>query len=370
MSGRSIHARLLCGSSDGGRQTAAEAYLDESMYRTHDGLAGQMQMSKDRPGAPRIAILLAVYEPRMDWLEAQLKSLDAQTYPNLRLYIRDDCSPTVSFEAIAACVKDCIRAFPFELRRNEKNLGSNGNFERLTLEAEGDCFAYCDQDDVWLPEKLERLQGAMAAEEALLVCSDMVIIDGEGVQVADSITKVRRHHVFKSGEGLAKELLVSNFVTGCTMLVRADTARAAVPFCPYMVHDHYLALWCAAKGKVVSLPDRLIRYRIHTGNQTLIMAGVTDKNSYFRVRILQLEQRLRWLGERFRSCDDLEREIEGALEWVMAREANFQGCYSAKRKVWRLRRYNPLVSLFEIVMSGAPEGIFMRVIGLNKINAI
>ena len=63
-----------------------------------------MQMSKEEAKAPRIAILMAIYEPRMDWLEAQLRSLDAQTYPNLRLYIRDDCSPTVSLDAIAACV--------------------------------------------------------------------------------------------------------------------------------------------------------------------------------------------------------------------------------------------------------------------------
>ena len=139
-----------------------------------------MQMSKEEAKAPRIAILMAIYEPRMDWLEAQLRSLDAQTYPNLRLYIRDDCSPTVSFEAIAACVKECIRAFPFELRRNEKNLGSNGTFERLTLEAEGDYFAYCDQDDIWLPQKLEILEKAIEngqSKKPDLVFGDAQVID-------------------------------------------------------------------------------------------------------------------------------------------------------------------------------------------------
>ena len=59
-------------------------------------------------GKPRIAILMAVYEPRMDWLREQLLSLNAQTYPNLMLYIRDDCSPTVPFEEIQSCVQDCI----------------------------------------------------------------------------------------------------------------------------------------------------------------------------------------------------------------------------------------------------------------------
>ncbi len=329
-----------------------------------------MQTSKDRPGTPRIAILMAVYEPRMDWLEAQLRSLDAQTYPNLRLYIRDDCSPTVSFEAIAACVEDCIHAFPFELRRNEKNLGSNGTFERLTLEAEGDCFAYCDQDDIWLPEKLERLQAAMAAEGALLVCSDMFIIDGEGRQTADSITKVRRHHVFKSGEGLAPQMLISNFVTGCTMLVDASAAREAAPFCPYMVHDHYLGLWCAAKGKVLSLPDRLIRYRVHGGNQTPVMAGVTDKESYVDVRISRWIERLVWLRARFAGSGALSGAIEGALEWTKAREGCFEGRTGSRRTVWRLRRLSPATSTFEIAMAGAPDSVFMVFVNLLKRNMI
>ena len=327
-------------------------------------------MSKDEPKIPMIAILMAVYEPRMDWLEAQLKSLNAQTYPNLRLYIRDDCSPTVSFEDIAACVKKCIHAFPFELRRNEKNLGSNGTFERLTLEAEGDCYAYCDQDDVWLPEKLEKLQSAMEAEAALLVCSDMFIIDAEGRQTADSITKARKHHVFMSGEGIASQMLISNFATGCAMLVDASAAREAAPFCPYMVHDHYLALWCAAKGKVVSLPDRLIRYRIHEGNQTLMMAGVVDKTSYVEVRIKRLVQRMQWLEERFAGYPELHQEIERALDWAKAREDNFSGQSAARKKIWKERDLSPLTSLFEILFVGLPNGVFMKMIEAKRNNLV
>ncbi len=212
---------------------------------------------------PRIAILMAVYEPNLQWLREQLISLNEQNYPNLHLYIREDCSPTVAFADIERCVQDCITAFPYEIKRNAENLGSNGTFELLTQEAEGEYFAYCDQDDAWLPEKLEFLQREIETQKALLVCSDMLIIDGTGKKVADSITKVRRHHVFHSGENLAANLVFSNFVTGCTMLIKAETAKAAMPFCPYMVHDHYLALFAAERGKIVSLPERLIKYRIH-----------------------------------------------------------------------------------------------------------
>ena len=72
-------------------------------------------------GKPQIAILMAVYEPRMDWLREQLLSLNAQTYPNLMLYVRDDCSPTVTYKEIQSCVQDCISAFPYVIQHNEKN---------------------------------------------------------------------------------------------------------------------------------------------------------------------------------------------------------------------------------------------------------
>lgn len=318
---------------------------------------------------PLISILMAVYEPRMDWLRQQLVSLNEQTYPNLRLYIRDDCSPTVPYEQIQSCVRDCITRFPYVITRNEKNLGSNATFELLTKEAEGDLFAYCDQDDVWLPEKLTVLQAAMEREQARLVCSDMYIIDGDGKQVADSITKVRRHHVFRSGRDLAEGLLTHNFVTGCTMLVQSDAAKGAIPFCPYMVHDHYIALCCAAEGMVYSSPERTIRYRIHGGNQTGIMSGVRDKESYLNVRIGAVEEKLRWLEKYFPYHDDLNRSIHRRLRWVHARKENWQKKGHAS-ELWQLRDCGRQVTLYEILAARLPEKLFMRTINLARKNVI
>jgi len=318
-------------------------------------------------GKPLISILMAVYEPRMDWLREQLRSLEAQTYPNLRLYIRDDCSPTVPFKKIEECVRDCIRSFPYEIHRNEENLGSNRTFERLTQEAEGKYFAYCDQDDVWLPEKLEVLQDAMEQSGALLVCSDMYIIDGNGRQMADSITKVRRHHKFRSGSGLAEEMLITNFATGCTMLVESAAAKAAVPFCPYMVHDHYIALCCAACGDILSVPRPWIRYRIHGGNQTGLMAGVRDKKSYGEVRIDIPLKKFRWLRENFPYHEELREAIELRGLWMEARRRNWNG-NGGKKTVWKYRRFSPLSSLFEVAVCWLPEPVFMGIIRLSRKN--
>lgn len=318
---------------------------------------------------PLISILMAVYEPRMDWLREQLCSLNAQTYSNLRLYIRDDCSPTVSYAEIQSCVQECISAFPWSIGRNESNLGSNGTFELLTKEADGEYFAYSDQDDIWLPEKLTVLQSTIERENALLVCSDMYIMNGDGKKIANSITKVRRHHKFKSGTDLSEGLLLTNFVTGCTMLIDAQTAKKAVPFCPYMVHDHYLTLFTSIRGKIISLSERLIQYRLHGNNQTGIMAGVYDQESYGDIRIDVPIKKLEWLETNLACEDSLRKVIHEQKNWMQARHDNWN--YKKRIKdVWSGRAYSPLSALFEVIAPRAPAWLFRMAIYLNKKNII
>ena len=319
---------------------------------------------------PLISILMAVYEPPPDWLREQLISLNVQNYPNLRLYIRDDASHIDSFALLQRMAASCITAFPYTVQRNERNLGSNETFQRLTEEAEGDYFAYCDQDDVWLPHKITAERAALESTGALLVCADAEIIDANGRKKADSIKRVRRHHRFYSGSGLASRLLVSNFAIGCTLLVRAEQAKAALPFCPYMVHDQYLAFFCATKGDICSISSPLIRYRIHGVNQTLGMPGVHDRGSYYKLRVEQLSLRLEWLQERYGTSPELAREIALARAWIDARKRNFLGDKSARKIIWKYRRFSPLTSLFELVMVHAPEKLFMFFVILKRNNII
>lgn len=322
-----------------------------------------------RTDKPLISILLAVYEPRLDWLREQLCSLEVQTYPNLRLYIRDDCSQSVTRDALERCIRSCIKRIPYTLAWNEKNLGSTKTFERLTSEAEGKYFAYCDQDDIWLPEKLECLQREAERSKALLLCSDMYLIDSNGRKFADSIVRIRRHHTFRSGEGLAHDLLFHNFVTGCTMLVQAEQAKAAIPFCPYMMHDHYLALWCAENGQIESIRQPLIRYRIHQHNQTALLSGVTDKQSYGTIRIDEMRKRFRWLQEHFPCSTALQTTLSEGLCWLDARFLNWQH-RGGKREIWKYRKFSFLPSVFELFAPSLPEPVFRLFVAFGKRNLI
>ena len=293
---------------------------------------------------PLISILMAVYEPRMDWLREQLMSLNDQTYPNLQLYIRDDCSPTVPYEQIQSCVRDCITRFPYVITRNEKNLGSNATFELLTKEAEGVLFAYCDQDDVWLPEKLTVLQEAMERERAVLAYSDVSAVDDEGKLLAGSLRELRPRLTYLEGSDLAPKLFFRNCVAGCAMLVNSNIAKRAIPFPRQTVCDHWIALLAATEGTVAFVPDQLVRYRQHKHNQTGVLAGVSDKRSYLRYKVAPLEERLTC----YRQYTVPQEEIE-----AFAR-ARIDGRIIM---IWKYRALAPHEAEFEIAAHLLPDGL-------------
>ena len=293
---------------------------------------------------PLISILMAVYEPRMDWLREQLMSLNDQTYPSLRLYIRDDCSPTIPYEQIQSCVRDCITRFPYVITRNEKNLGSNATFELLTKEAEGDLFAYCDQDDVWLPEKLTVLQEAMERERAVLAYSDVSAVDDEGKLLARSLRELRPRLTYLEGSDLAPKLFFRNCVAGCAMLVNSNIAKRAIPFPRQTVCDHWIALLAATEGTIAFVPDQLVRYRQHKRNQTGVLAGVSDKQSYLRYKVAPLEERLTC----YRQHTVPQEEIE-----AFAR-ARIDGRIIG---IWKYRALAPREAEFEIAAHLLPDGL-------------
>ncbi|HWQ75636.1 MAG TPA: glycosyltransferase [Syntrophomonas sp.] len=319
---------------------------------------------------PLISIVMATYNPRLDWLKEQLVSLENQTYRPLELLILDDCSTKVGLDEIQACVENCIQSIPYQIMQNEENMGSTRTFEKLTLLANGEYITYCDQDDVWHKDKIDIDSKALEHSDVALVFSDMNIIDTAGNKVADSITKVRRHHKFHSGKNLGSTLLFKNFVTGCTMMTRTFDAQSAVPFCPYMVHDHWLALYGSIKGEILFLRQSLVDYRIHESNQTLMLAGVTDKGSYVEIRIEEPLRKFLWLQKRFKADTELNKTISQAIEWMTARRDNFKIKGSNVRVIWKYRKFSKLTSLFEIAAPLIPEKLFLFFIGLARKNIV
>ena len=321
----------------------------------------------EEAGRETIAILLATYQPDPAWLEELLVSLNAQTYPALRLYVRDDGSTDESFETTKRLVRKTVTRFPAEIARNEENHGSRETFACLTAEAQGRYFAYCDQDDVWLPEKLTRQEEAMRREKAALVCSDVCVIDGEGRLLADSITALRKRHVFLSGEGLAPYLLARNFVMGCTLMVDARLAKAALPFVEGYVHDQWIAAYAALHGKVISLKTPLLRYRQHEGNQTGLLKGVATKADYYALRIRRPADTLESVRRRLTPEESERAELERLLHDLAVRDAYYTrpGLRSAAALL-QIKELSRSAKLLELLMPLLSEKGFSRCVALAR----
>lgn len=297
---------------------------------------------------PLISIVMAVYHPRMDWLIEQLDSLNAQTYENLELIICDDGPDAPVDEAVFA---EHIKAFPWQLVRNDKNMGSNKTFERLTGMANGEYIAYCDQDDVWMPEKIEWL--FQKIQGCTLAYSDMVVIDCQGCVVARTLKRIRPRLQYVSGDSLENYYLFTNCTAGCSMMIRREIAQLAIPFPMSTVCDQWICAVAAHYGRIAFLSESLVKYRQHLKNQTGILTGIVTKSDYWSCRILPMIERIQLFDKRIGLSKDVLRFAQARKDQEVA-------------TIWKYRRICPKDAIFEIAIKWIPDWIFDRSIKLVR----
>lgn len=305
-----------------------------------------------------ITIAMAIYKPRIDWLIEELDSIYAQTYRDFQVLVWDDCpEDTNDYNEL---FKSHLKEIPFTIHKGEKNMGSNGAFQNLTELADTPFIAYCDQDDIWLPDKLQVLLDLLSVKEGnTLAFSDMMVIDGESKLVADRIAKVRPRQVFYPGKEALLHLLAKNFVTGCTMMMRSKIAKAAIPFPPSVFHDWWLAICAASKGEIVMADKPLMKYRIYGGNQSAVLKGIVDKSSYYEKRIVSQMELVDHVWEAFGP----NSTIRLARNWCHAREEYFKHPnIKDLMTILSLKQYNKSTVLFEAVLPIMPPIIFHKVV--------
>lgn len=305
----------------------------------------------------KIDILMAIYKPNLKWLEEQLISLNNQTYENLNLIVWNDC-PDDNFNYDEFFNK-YITEFKFKIYKGKINLGSNKAFEELTKLSKSEYVAYCDQDDIWLPEKLSRLVLKIQETNADLICSDMFVIDKNSKVVADKITQVRPHQIFYKGSNFFEYLFSKNFVTGCTTLVRTKFAKSVLPFPDEYVHDWWLGICAARNNKLEIVEESLIMYRIHGTNQTGILSGIVTKEDYYNKKIKMDMQRSLVLTEKFlknNNVNQFKKYTEYRINYY--KKQNLKNFY----KLFNLRKFNISMTYFELILPLLPECIFELII--------
>ena len=224
------------------------------------------------PSAPpetdvAVTILLATFDGGA-FLGEQLASLAAQTSADWTLLWRDDGSSDNSVAILEAFARD----HPGRVRRVAGpggRIGVAASYHALAVAAPADShLAFCDQDDVWLPEKTARALAALRAlppTRPALYCSRQVLVDARLDRLGTSIALPRRPGM-AADFGLA---LAGNLATGCTIVLNPAAAalfRAAPP--PEgALHDWWsYLLVTGAGGAVIADPEPTLLYRQHGGN--------------------------------------------------------------------------------------------------------
>jgi glycosyltransferase involved in cell wall biosynthesis len=219
-------------------------------------------------GYPRLSVALCTFNGE-DYLPEQLESLLTQTRPPDELVVCDDASTDATYSILETFA---ARApFPIRLRRNPARLGVTANFQQAIRLCEGDVIALSDQDDVWLPRKLERFHSLFAASPELgWAFCDADVVDSElgplGYTMWGrvSFTQLERR---RARQGLMFNVLLKHYVVaGATMAFRRELREHLLPVPAGWPYDAWLALAAAAVSRPGLIEEPLQRYRQHGAN--------------------------------------------------------------------------------------------------------
>jgi glycosyltransferase involved in cell wall biosynthesis len=216
-------------------------------------------------------ILLATWNGA-PFLGEQLASLFGQTRGDFRVLARDDGSS----DGTADILQDWSRRHPGRitlLAGDGARRGTCGNFAELLRHSTAPYVMFCDQDDRWHTDKVElslarmrELEAEYGAREPLLVHGDLRVVDAGLATIAASSFRYQRIDPVR-GAALHR-LLVRNVVSGCAMTINRPLAELSLPIPEAAImHDWWIALTAAACGRIRLIPQALVDYRQHGGNQ-------------------------------------------------------------------------------------------------------
>ncbi len=195
----------------------------------------------------RVAVVMTTFQGER-WVEEQLRSILEQTRPPDEVLVYDDGSTDGTVE---------IASRDVTVVSNPVRLGTVRNLEQGLRVTTGDRVLLADQDDVWVPHRVERL---------LSVEGDLVFHDAD-LSTGGTLWERVGFSADRQQTLSLKTLLDGNPVTGATVAVSRRLLEAALPFPEQGWHDYWLALVAASTGmSVVALPERLLTYRLHESN--------------------------------------------------------------------------------------------------------
>ncbi|HHY26991.1 MAG TPA: glycosyltransferase family 2 protein [Desulfitobacterium dehalogenans] len=225
-----------------------------------------------------ITILMGTYNGEK-FITEQIESILCQTEDNWKLIIQDDCST----DAMVSILQSYVTNYPHKITLIQREFPSGSaknNFISMLKFAKSEYIMTCDQDDIWLPSKIEltlkkmhESEGYYGKDKPLLVHTDLKIVDEKLEVIAESMF---HYQSLDSKRDKFNNLLVQNIVTGCTIMFNRRLLEMvySVPE-ESIMHDWWFALVAAAFGKIGFVNEPTILYRQHSSNEV----GAKNANS-------------------------------------------------------------------------------------------
>ena len=283
-----------------------------------------------------ILILLASYNGEK-YIAKQIDSLLKQTEQRFVLYICDDCSTDRTYEI----EKKYAEQYPEKivLYQNEKNTGSaKHNFIRMMIEHKDDYVMLCDQDDVWIPEKIEITLKKMQALEKeygktmpLLVHTDLRVVNEKLQLIHPSFARMMNADYKKT---LFRNQIVQNTLTGCTAMYNNALSILIKEEPEFMVmHDWLLMLIASGVGHIEAIPMQTVLYRQHGNN----VVGTRNMRSlYFMGRFFLKRKQIKC------ALDDSYNQVGSFLkiygDFLKENDYRLAEKYSEVMKLGKIRR--------------------------------
>ena len=201
------------------------------------------------------------------FIAQQLESLALQTRPPDELVVSDDCSTDHTVEAIEGFARCC--PFPVRILRQDRNCGPDANFDRAVAACTGDLIFLCDQDDVWVAEKIARVERAFARCPSVgLVITNSELVDERLCPLGRNLYRrglPRSERVYPKGSEAMQIVLAAGLAFGHTMAFRRMSCllRPASEISVAYEQDVIRAIVAAALSGVAVLPVPLVKYRRH-----------------------------------------------------------------------------------------------------------
>jgi len=226
----------------------------------------------------KISVCMAVYNGG-SYLQPQMLSILAQLRATDEVVVVDDASQDNSVELLSDFMDPRVRVF-----RNDRNLGVLSSFEKAMRLAQGEILFLSDQDDLWLPGKVDKIIEVFSLNpEITMVASDAQIIDASGRLVADSFFAQRG----RFAAGVLHNLLKNKYL-GCTLAFRRSMLDHFLPIPKDVpMHDIWFGLVNDVYGKTHYIDQPLIAYRRHGNNVSPSTGAPVMKKLVWRWRLVK-----------------------------------------------------------------------------------